>query len=830
MITIKYANNLPAMQIAGKVNEILKTDSRVVITAPPGAGKSTVLPLTIMQGLPDDGKILMLEPRRLAARQIAARMSQMIGEPVGKTVGYRVRFDNKVSDSTRIKVLTESILTRMIVADSTLEGVSAIIFDEFHERNLASDIALALSLEAQQIIRPDLKIIIMSATIDAEGISRTLCAPIVESEGRMFPVDVIHSQDEATEQNSAEAVAHAIRQAHKEHDGDILAFLPGESEILRCKEMLGDSLGKTSVYPLYGLLSQREQNLAIAPSAEGERKVVLATSIAETSLTIEGVRIVIDSGLHRTMVFDPRSGLSHLKTKQISMDMANQRTGRAGRTAPGVCYRLWSLATEHRMDENRLPEILTADLTPMVLDITAWGEKPLESIAWLTTPPTKQVEQARELLKMLGAIADDGKITAHGRKMSALPCHPRIAQMLATAETPEMKSLATDIAALLEERDPLSVRNSSATADANINTRLSALRRARKGNASGKVWQRIMMASEHYRHIAKTKEDNADPDIYATGMLLASAYPERIAMALKGEYNTFMLSCGDKAVIDKGDALSAYDNLAVAQVVNNRIILASPLDIKDLKSFAKVKDNISWDNRQGCIVAQREYKIGCLLIDSKPISDGNSEAIKQTICNAAQKYGTSMLNFSDEVQNLQRRVAVVAEWHPEMQLPDLSTEAVLRRADEWLPFYIGNSTTTAELKKIDLCEALWSLLAYEQQTEVERLAPTHIKVPTGSRIKIEYRVGAELPILRVRLQECFGMDSTPRIDDGKRAVLMELLSPGFKPVQLTQDLNSFWQNTYFEVRKELKRRYPKHSWPDNPLESEAVRGVKRNRQ
>ncbi len=799
MITIKYADNLPAMQIAGKVNEILKTDSRVVITAPPGAGKSTVLPLTILQGLPDDGKILMLEPRRLAARQIAGRMSQMIGEPVGKTVGYRVRFDNKVSDSTRIEVLTESILTRMIVADSTLEGVSAIIFDEFHERNLASDIALALSLEAQQIIRPDLKIIIMSATIDAEGISRTLGAPIVESEGRMFPVDVIHSQDEATEQNSAEAVAHAIRQAHKEHNGDILAFLPGESEILRCKEMLGDSLGKTSVYPLYGLLSQREQNLAIAPSAEGERKVVLATSIAETSLTIEGVRIVIDSGLHRTMVFDPRSGLSHLKTKQISMDMANQRTGRAGRTAPGVCYRLWSLATEHRMDENRLPEIQTADLTPMVLDITAWGEKPLESIAWLTTPPVKQVEQARELLKMLGAIADDGKITAHGRKMSALPCHPRIAQMLATAETPEMKSLAADIAALLEERDPLSVRNSSATADADINTRLSALRRARKGNASGKIWQRIMMASEHYRHIAKTKEDNTEPDIYATGMLLASAYPERIAMA-------------------------------VAQVVNNKIILASPLDIKDLKSFAKVKDNISWDNRQGCIVAQREYKIGCLLIDSKPISDGNSETIKQAICNAAQKYGTSMLNFSDEVQNLQRRVAVVAEWHPEMQLPDLSTEAVLRRADEWLPFYIGNSTTTAELKKIDLCEALWSLLAYEQQTEVERLAPTHIKVPTGSRIKIEYRVGAELPILRVRLQECFGMDSTPRIDDGKRAVLMELLSPGFKPVQLTQDLNSFWQNTYFEVRKELKRRYPKHSWPDNPLESEAVRGVKRNRQ
>ncbi len=830
MITIKYADNLPAMQIAGKINEILKTDSRVVITAPPGAGKSTVLPLTIMQGLPDDGKILMLEPRRLAARQIAGRMSQMIGEPVGKTVGYRVRFDNKVSESTRIEVLTEGILTRMIVADSTLEGVSAIIFDEFHERNLASDIALALSLEAQQIIRPDLKIIIMSATIDADGISRTLGAPIVESEGRMFPVDVIHSQDEATEQNSAEAVAHAIRQAHKEHNGDILAFLPGESEILRCKEMLGDSLGKTSVYPLYGLLSQREQNLAIAPSAEGERKVVLATSIAETSLTIEGVRIVIDSGLHRTMEFDPHSGLSHLKTKQISMDMANQRTGRAGRTAPGVCYRLWSLATEHRMDENRLPEILTADLTPMVLDITAWGEKPLESIAWLTTPPVKQVEQARELLKMLGAIADDGKITAHGRKMSALPCHPRIAQMLATAETPEMKALAADIAALLEERDPLSVRNSSATADADINTRLSALRRARKGNASGKVWQRIMMASEHYRHIAKTKEDNTEPDIYATGMLLASAYPERIAMALKGEYNTFMLSCGDKAVIDKDDALSAYDNLAVAQVVNNRIILASPLDIKDLKSFTKVKDNISWDNRQGCIVAQREYKIGCLLIDSKPISDGNSEAIKQTICNAAQKYGTSMLNFSDEVQNLQRRVAVVAEWHPEMQLPDLSTEAVLRRADEWLPFYIGNSTTTAELKKIDLCEALWSLLAYEQQTEVERLAPTHIKVPTGSRIKIEYRVGAELPILRVRLQECFGMDSTPRIDDGKRAVLMELLSPGFKPVQLTQDLNSFWQNTYFEVRKELKRRYPKHSWPDNPLESEAVRGVKRNKQ
>lgn len=815
---------LPVSAIAARVNAALAEHGRLVVTAPPGAGKSTILPLTLLSSL-GEGKILMLEPRRLAARQVAERMASLLGEEAGETVGYRMRFESRVSSSTRIEVLTEGVATRILVADPTLEGVAAVIFDEFHERSLTSDLALALTREAQNLVRPDLRILVMSATIDAGAVCRALDAPSLSSEGRMFPVEIVRPGVEATAENCAETVAHVVRQAHREREGDILAFLPGEGEIRRCRELLGDSLGDTLVCPLFGYLPPAQQRLAIAPSAPGRRKVVLATPIAETSLTIEGVRVVVDSGLYRKLVFSPQSSLSRLETCRISMDMATQRTGRAGRVAPGTCYRLWSAATEANMAPCRVPEILEADLSPLVLDVLAWGEASPERLPWLTPPPECHLRQAFQLLGALGAVEDSGgmpEITAHGRAMAALPCHPRIAQMLLAAPSPEKKALAADVAALLEEKDPLAATDMSA----DICDRLQALRSRR----SDRQWRRIEMVSEQYRRMVKAPVDDSAPDPFEAGDLISAAFPERIAKALPDGYGRFLLASGDIASVDRADPLAGEPFLAVASLntrvgADGRIFLASRLDPKDVIPRCRRVDNVSWDSKAGTVVVRKEWRAGRLLLDSKPLNEGFRDKAVKAICEAAVKEGTAMLDFSDEVGNLQRRIAAVAAWHPELGLPDFSTEAFLRRAPQWLPLFIGKACTRAELKKIDLCEVIWSLLDYGQQKEVDRLAPSHIEVPTGSRIRVEYRLGAEAPVLRVRLQECFGMTDTPRVDGGKRPVLMELLSPGFKPVQLTSDLKSFWQDAYFEVRKVLRRRYPKHSWPDNPLEAPAVRGA-----
>lgn len=826
-IKVSDVESLPAFSIADTVNSQLKANNRLIVTAAPGAGKSTLLPLTILEGLADGGKILMLEPRRLAAKQIAERMSELLGEPVGQTVGYRVRFEKKVSASTRIEVLTEGILSRMLVGDPMLEGVSVVIFDEFHERSLASDLALALTREAQQVIRPDLRIVLMSATIDASAISASLDAPVVESEGRMFPVTVTHTSEEATPENVVELTARTIRAAAASNEGDILAFLPGQAEIVRCQDVLAGTLDGVDICPLYGLLSPQDQRRAIMPSAEGRRKVVLATSIAETSLTIEGVRVVVDSGLCRTLVFDQRNGLSHLATVRVSLDMATQRTGRAGRVAAGVCYRLWTLATEHRMEECRKPEIADADLASLVLDVAAWGESDVARLPWLTPPPVGNVAQAGRLLRLLGAVSEQGKITPLGKAMAELPCHPRIARMLLLEEKTSAKALAADIAALIEEKDPLN----DVADDADINSRIAMLRDARRKRNEGK-WNRIARIAKEYRSLARVEEDNEAPDADEVGRLIATAYPERVAFA-KDDCGRYRLASGDAAFVSKNDCLSSSNWLAVATLnaASGKVFLASPLNVKTVRHLTLVRNNVAWDSKRGGVVAQQETRLGCLVVETQPLNNTDRQELVDTICAAAPKEGLSMFDFSEDVERLQRRVANVACWHPELDLPDLQADAVLARAKDWLPFFLENNgqllTTAAEMKKIDLAAALWTLLTYEQQQEVDRLAPTHITVPTGSRIRLDYRQGAEAPVLCVRLQECFGMTDTPRVNDGKQPVLMELLSPGFKPVQLTQDLRSFWTGTYFEVRKDLKRRYPKHCWPDNPLEAEATRGVKK---
>ena len=877
-ITRQWAS-LPASQIAVGVNEALHTNSSLVVTAPPGAGKSTLLPLTILSSLGEGEKILMLEPRRLAARQIAERMAQMLGEQVGETVGYRVRFESRVSKRTRIEVLTEGILTRMIVDDATLDGVSVVIFDEFHERSINSDLALALTRQAQQIIRPDLKIVIMSATIDASNICAALQAPLIESEGRMFPVELHYADEDTDPRDIAAAAASTTIEAYKKYEGDILVFLPGQAEIERCFELLSKSQHLTAsphqhlntttsqpittstsqhltIHPLYGNLSPEDQRRAIAPSAPGERKIVIATPIAETSITIEGVRVVIDAGLCRQVVFDARTGLSHLETVHISMDMATQRMGRAGRVAEGVCYRLWTKASEHLMAEQRKPEIEEADLAPMVLDTAAFGESNAEALPWLTMPPRAGVFKAKELLTALGAIDENGNITSIGKRMATLPCHPRIARMILattnlTTSTPQgvhlsqvhqqhittstshhnNTSLACDIAALLEEKDPLSESGGT-----DLTLRLSALRAARRKKQLGR-WQRIAKIAAEYRRMAHTDEDNRDPAPMEVGLLVAYAYPERIAHSTNS-IGGYRLASGANVQLDAADQQSAHSWLAIASLYSapgttGRVFLAAPIGPDDLeKEFVKEVDNIAWDTKQGCVVMQREQRIGKLMLSQKPIHDADKERLKGIVCEAMKKDGLTMMAWSEKaVEQVQRRVAQVAAWHPELALPDVSTEHLLSTAADWLPFYLEEGgrvkTSVQELRKLNLADIIWNILPYEAQLEVDRLAPTHIEVPTGSHIRIDYRSGAEAPVLSVRLQECFGMERTPCVDDGRQPLLMELLSPGFKPVQLTQDLASFWQGTYFEVRKELRRRYPKHYWPENPLEAEAVRGVKR---
>lgn len=828
-MNIRFADNLPAAAIAERVNMALEEVSTLVVTADPGAGKSTLLPLTVLDGRSGSGKILLLEPRRIAARQIAERMAYMIDEPVGATVGYRIRFENRTGPSTRIEVLTEGILTRMLVDDPTLEGVDTIIFDEFHERSLNSDVALALARECQQIIRHDLKIMIMSATIDSEHICKELGAGLVECAGRMFPVGIRYADRDSSPEKAAEDTAHFIRTAHKEQDGDILAFLPGEADIRRCHSLLEGALGDTEVHPLFGMLSQKEQREAILPSPEGHRKVVLATPIAETSITIEGVRVVVDSGFCRKMVFNPQSGLSHLETVRISMDMARQRSGRAGRTSEGICYRLWTEGCERRMEENRTPEILEADLTPTVLDIAAWGENDCRRLPWLTVPPQQHILQASRTLSLIGAVDEHGSITVHGKRIAALPCHPRLSQMLLNAGNPDEKSLACDIAAILEEKDPLG----RDACDCDLGARVDMLRKIRSSGGQGKQWGRIMKIAEQYRTLMRIREDNSPANPFSVGSLLGSAYPERVGQS-RGN-GKFLLSNGSMAYVDSSDILAAYDWIVAAslnsgQGESGRIFLGSPVDPSDLSCISYERDNVGWDSKEGRVTAQHETRIGCLMVTSRPISGNNEDLITDAICRAAVKDGLSMFDFNDRVQELQHRIAAVAEWHPELELPDMSTEAVLRRGSEWIPLYRGKASTSSELKKVDIAAVIWGLLDYEQQNAVDRIAPSRIKVPTGSMIRVEYRLGASAPVLKVRLQECFGMLDTPCVDGGKKPVLMELLSPGFKPVQLTQDLKSFWENTYFEVRKELKRRYPKHSWPDNPLEAEATGCVRKIRK
>lgn len=818
----------PIEEVIPQIRRQLAQDSTLIVTAPPGAGKSTILPLALAHEPWLEGqKILMLEPRQLAARSIAARMSDLAGEPLGQGVGYRIRFEHKVSAQTRIEVLTEGILTRMLQSDNTLEGVGMVIFDEFHERSLFADVALALCREVQQVLRPELRILIMSATLDVPKLASMLACPVVESPGKMYPVDLRYLEDER-ERPIAERTAAALLRAVREEPGDALVFLPGEGEIRRCEELLRERLDEEEfvVHPLYGQLPPKQQQAAIVPDRQGKRKVVLATSIAETSLTIEGVRIVVDSGYGRTQVFNPNTGLSKLETVRISKDMADQRMGRAGRLEAGVCYRLWGLASQERMDDHRTPAIEQADLSSLVLDMRVWGTEDIGAMTWLTPPPKGALLQAQDLLHELEAL-QGGRITDYGRRMHKLPCHPRLAHMLIRAQELQALGLATDLAALLEERDPLAKE-----AGADMGRRLEALRRYRKHGSGPASMARIEKAAMAYRKLFGIGPDNGPVDGYRCGLLLSQAYPERVGQS-QG-HGTFLLAGGRKAKMDASDELAHEPWLAVAHLDEReglgKIFLAAPLHLDDLLPFAQEREVVSWESRKGGMVARKEMRFGRLTLSSKPLHQVDPALVQEAICQAVEKEGEQLLNFSEQVQQWQCRVMSLGIWRPEEEWPDVRTETLLATCREWLSPYLEGVSKVDDLKRIDLLQALQYHLPYAQQQLLDELAPERLQVPSGSMIRLEYRPDGSQPVLAARLQECFGLEQTPRICNGQVGVLMHLLSPGFKPVQITSDLRSFWDNAYFEVKKELKRRYPKHVWPDDPWTAEAVRGARRRQQ
>jgi ATP-dependent helicase HrpB len=812
----------------------IREDKVVILQAPPGAGKSTILPLELLPEPWLKGKkVIILEPRRLAAKSIASRMSQLLNEEPGKTIGYRIRFDSKISDQTKLEVVTEGILTRLIQKNSSLDEYGLVIFDEFHERNLNADLALALCLQIQQLIRPDLKILIMSATLDGEKISKRLFdAAIITSQGKQFPVELKYAQLDQSKPIVLQVSA-LTKKAFLENDGDVLVFLPGAGEINRTFEFLKAEDLNAEILKLYGDLSFNDQQKAILPLPSGKRKIILATASAETSLTIEGVRVVVDSGLSRVPRFEPRSGLAKLETIKVTKDSADQRAGRAGRLGPGVCYRLWAEHQTGLLQLTRKPEILESDLTQLVLELLNWGINDVHDLIWIDTPTKGAVASATELLIQLGAL-ESGQITSKGKRMADLPTHPRIAHMLLEANriNPSALSIACDVAALLEERDPLSNNQS-----VDLELRIQLLHQFRKNErvADKFLLERIERLAFSWRTYFKIQNDKllvTNNDIHAyTGLLIASAYPERISKQISKSGNTYKLANGKVLHLDSGDPLTHFEWLAIAHADSGRnegkIFLAAPLHKQDLTALQKEYDVTKWDIDRELVVAAREIRVGGLVVESKSLSLPEQEKVHQILVKQIQENGLRWMGWTEEEEQLQARILSLQKWRANENWPDVSDDALTETLHDWLTPFLGTIYKKTEVIKLDKQVLLKSILSWDLQNQLDKLAPARIEVPSGSKIKIQYYHDARPPELLVRLQELFGMKETPAICDGKINLMIHLLSPAYRPVQVTQDLRNFWDNTYHEVRKELKSRYPKHSWPEDPWTAVAVKGARR---
>jgi ATP-dependent helicase HrpB len=808
---------LPIHEVIGELKAALGTNSSAVLVAPPGAGKTTVVPLELL-GEPwlGGGKIILLEPRRLAARAAAERMARTLGEPVGETVGYRVRMQSKVSVRTRIEVVTEGVFTRMILADPELPGVGCVIFDEFHERSLDADLGLALAHDAQGVLREDLKLLVMSATLDGAAVARLLgAAPVVESQGRAFPVETRYlGRDDRL--RLEDQVARAVERALAAETGSLLVFLPGQGEIRRTAERLEERVRRPGVViaPLYGALDPREQDAAISPAPAGVRKVVLATSIAETSLTIEGVRVVIDCGLARVPRYDPASGLTRLATVRVSRAAADQRRGRAGRTEPGVCYRLWDEAETRALPAYGEPEIRAADLSGLALDLARWGARDPAALAFLDPPPAAAYGEAVSLLTRLGGLDAQGVLTGHGRALGDLPLPPRLGHMLLKAAESGQAMRAARIAAVLTERG-LGGR------DADLTHRLQAFERdrsprGRDARALAERWARLA---------GPGGAAPAAPD----GILLGFAYPERIARA-RGPLGEFQLVSGRGAFLEPTDALARAQWLAIGELGGgerrDRILLAAVAEAGDiLAAFQdQVMEEARLDEGPGGLRVKRLTKLGRIVVRETIEATPDPALLTAALLDQVRREGLAALAFGPAARSLRARVDFLRR-AGEGDMPDLSDEALVARLDGWLAPLLAGRRSLKSVPADALDGALRSLIPWDVQRRIETAAPTHFKAPTGSRIAIDYAAEGG-PLVEVRVQEVFGLSEHPSIAGGRTPLTLALLSPARRPIQLTRDLPGFWRGSWREVRAEMRGRYPRHVWPEDPTQAQATTRTK----
>ena len=849
---MRDTTTLPIDEIIPSLRAALAARTVAVLEAPPGAGKTTRVPLALIDEPWLAGtKLVMLEPRRLAARAAASYMASILGEAVGQTVGYRVRGETRISKRTRIEVVTEGVLARMLSIDAALEDVGLVIFDEFHERSLHADLGLALVLETQRHLRDELRVLVMSATLDGVAVSALLAdeggpAPVLRSEGRMFPIDTHYRVPRRDERVEA-TTARVIREALDATEGDVLVFLPGAGEQRRVAERLhGDAMTGVRVHTLHGSMPLAEQDAALAPAPMGTRKVVLSTSVAETSLTVAGVRVVVDCGLSRVPRYDPSAGLTRLHTVRVSRASADQRRGRAGRTAPGVSYRLWDQHEDHMLLPSTRPEIVDADLSSLALELADAGISDPTTLRWLDVPRAGPFAQARALLAQLGALDEVGRITPHGRRMAALPLQPRLAHLAITAAERGALPLGAAIAALLEERDI--VRYDGLPPQSDMRWRTELLRRDGASGTGG-----VAVDRDGVRRVRQTADDLARRtgggagggasaglahptwDDAETGSLLALAYPDRVAQRRSGVEPRYLLRNGSGAVLAKHDALHDAPYLAIADLEGTspeaRIVRAAPITLEELREdfgeqFVRVR-LVEWDERTKAVRARKRTMFGAIVIDEVVWPDADPAVVLQAVLEAIRaqltRGGIDALPWSPAASRLRERMAFVHA-HDE-SWPDVSVAALSASLEDWAGPYLDGVRTWAQLASVDWHDALQSLMPWPQRSALERLAPTHLEVPSGSRIALDYS-DPMAPALAVKLQEVFGWTRTPMLMDGRVSLTLQLLSPAQRPVQVTRDLAGFWRSSYFEVRKELRGRYPRHPWPEDPLTAEATRRAK----
>jgi ATP-dependent helicase HrpB len=821
--------HLPIDEVLPEIRAGLATRSSAVLQAPPGAGKTTRVPLALLdETWLASQRIVMLEPRRLAARAAARRMADSLGEPVGATVGFRVRGETRVSSRTRVEVVTEGVLTRMLHEDAALEGVGLVIFDEFHERSLNADAGLALCLETQSVLRPELRLLVMSATLDGAAVANLLDdVAVIVSEGRTFPIEIRYLPRRG-EQPVEGAVAGAVRRALAEVTGSVLAFLPGASEIRRTHALLMSDVmpSDVRVLPLFGAMAAVAQDEAILPAPAGTRKVVLATAIAETSLTIDGVRVVVDSGLARVPTFSPRTGMSRLETVRVSRASAEQRSGRAGRTAPGVCFRLWAAEEHIGLLERDRPEILQADLAPLALDLAVAGVADATSLRWLDPPPAPALAHARDLLVQLGALAAGNRITPHGHAMASFGVHPRLAHMMLRGQELGFGATACLLAALLDERDPM--RHGTLAPDPDLRHRVAIVEgHEQSSNVDRETLRRVREQARTWRATLRIP-GHVRADAHECGRALALAFPDRVARRRTGADERYVLRNGLGALLPDGSSLTGAAFLAIAELGGQRpdarIHLAAALTRAELDEMlgddVRREDVVEWHATDRAIVAVRRERLGAIVLRETPLRDAEPMVVAEALLAALTTEQGLSLTWSEEASRVRARLAFLHH-HVDGWL-DVGDDALRATAHEWLLPHLVGLRRREQVEALDLGALLLSRLSWRQRAELDQLAPTHMEVPSGSRIRIDY-ADPESPVLAVRLQELFGLDTTPSVAGGSVPLTLHLLSPAYRPVQITRDLGGFWRNSYFDVRRELRGRYPKHAWPDDPVRADPTR-------